>query len=74
MTDYLYNGGEVMNGVKYKIPMLSANSILAFAKSKGNDIYSFNLNKIETKSVLENRKRTTRPMRGLGSIRPKRKR
>ena len=54
MTDYLYNGGEVMNGVKYKIPMLSANSILAFAKSKGNDIYSFNLNKIETKSVLEN--------------------
>ena len=43
-----------MNGVKYKIPMLSANSILAFAKSEGEDIYSFNLNKIETKSVLEN--------------------
>ena len=37
-----------MTGVRYKIPMLSAKAILAYAKPVGEDIYSFNLNKAET--------------------------
>ena len=41
-----------MTGVRYKIPMLSAKAILAYAKPVGEDIYSFNLNKAETASVL----------------------
>ena len=43
-----------MTGVRYKIPMLSAKAILAYAKPVGKDIYSFNLNKAETASVLLN--------------------
>ena len=43
-----------MTGVRYKIPMLSAKAILAYAKPVGEDIYSFNLNKAETASVLLN--------------------
>ena len=36
-----------MTGVRYKIPMLSAKAILAYAKPVGEDIYSFNLNKAD---------------------------
>ena len=43
-----------MTGIRYKIPMLSAKAILAYAKPVGEDIYSFNLNKAETASVLLN--------------------
>ena len=43
-----------MTGARYKIPMLSAKAILAYAKPVGEDIYSFNLNKAETASVLLN--------------------
>ena len=43
-----------MTGVRYKIPMLSAKAILAYAKPVDEDIYSFNLNKAETASVLLN--------------------
>ena len=43
-----------MTGVRYKIPMLSAKAILAYAKPVGEDMYSFNLNKAETASVLLN--------------------
>ena len=43
-----------MTGVRYKIPMLSAKAILAYAKPVGEDIYTFNLNKAETASVLLN--------------------
>ena len=43
-----------MTGVRYKIPMLSAKAILAYAKTVGEDVYSFNLNKAETASVLLN--------------------
>ena len=43
-----------MTGVRYKIPMLSAKAILAYAKPVGEDIYSFNLNKAETASALLN--------------------
>ena len=43
-----------MTGVRYKIPMLSAKAILAYAKPVGEDVYSFNLNKAETSSVLLN--------------------
>ena len=41
----IISGGEAMTGVRYKIPMLSAKAILAYAKPVGEDIYSFNLNK-----------------------------
>lgn len=43
-----------MTGIRYKIPMLSARAMLAFAKPLGEDVYSFNLNKAETTSVLLN--------------------
>ena len=43
-----------MTGVRYKIPMLSAKAILAYAKPTGEDIYTFNLNKAETASALLN--------------------
>ena len=49
-----------MTGVRYKIPMLSAKAILAYAKPVGEDIYSFNLNKAETASVLLNHGETYR--------------
>ena len=43
-----------MTGIRYKIPMLSARAMLAFAKPLGEDVYSFNLNKAETTSTLLN--------------------
>ena len=43
-----------MTGIRYKIPMLSARAMLAFAKPLGEDVYSFTLNKAETTSVLLN--------------------
>lgn len=43
-----------MTGIRYKIPMLSANALLAYGKSIGDNIFSFNLNKLETTSVLQN--------------------
>ena len=46
-----------MTGVRYKIPMLSAKAILAYAKPVGEDIYSLNLNKAETAERTEEARR-----------------
>ena len=43
-----------MAEIRYRIPMLSAQGILSYAKSEGDDIFSFNLNKAQTSSVISN--------------------
>ncbi len=42
-----------MAEIRYRIPMLSARGIIAYAK-KESDIYTYNLNKTHTASVLQN--------------------
>ena len=43
-----------MAEIRYRIPMLSAQGILSYAKSEGEDIFSFDLNKAQTSSVISN--------------------